>query len=145
MSIQVFSFTVTCPAGTAKAAAILTNLTIPIREVREIEVRVPNGPNGEMGFALAIAGQNMIPFNPGEYVVTSDEIVQWSLTGYPTSGAWQVRMYNTGNYDHTIQIRFYVDLVDSTANAGGITLIPTADLMPTPPTTESDTSGVSLA
>lgn len=128
MTIQTYSFTVTCPAGTTKANAILTNLTMPTREVREIEVRVPPGPNGEMGFAIAFAGQNIIPFNAGEYVVTNDEVIPWELTNYPTSGAWQIRMYNTGAYDHTVQVRFYVDLVAAADSPPGISLLPISSL-----------------
>lgn len=130
MSIQTFSFTVTCPAGTTKAGAILTDMTMPIREVLKVEVRVPPGPNGEMGFALAFAGQNIIPYNPGEFVVTNDEVISWELNNYPTTGAWQISMYNTGTYDHTVQVRFYVDLVTAPDNSPGISLLPVSSLQP---------------
>lgn len=122
MSIEVYSFTALCPTLThPQTNPVVISMRMPTRVVNQIEVRIPPGPNGEMGFAIAYANQAIIPYNPGEWVVTSDEVITWQLTGYPTSGAWQVKMYNTGNFDHAIQIRFYVDLVD----AAGTSTTPT--------------------
>lgn len=145
MAAEIRSFTVATPLGTAKAAPQVSNLTMPTRVVRKIEIRVPPGPNGELGFAIGMAGQAIIPYNAGEWFVTSDEVVVWEFDTGLDSGAWQCQTYNTGNYDHTIQIRFYLDLVTSKSGGTGITFIPTADLLPTPPAVESDTGGVSLA
>lgn len=111
MASEIRSFTVLTPAGVQKAAPLITPMAMPPRIVREIEIRVPPGPNGELGFAIGMAGQAIIPFNAGEWIVTSDEIVKWQFDTPLNSGAWQCQSYNTGNYPHTIQIRFYLDLV----------------------------------
>lgn len=128
MASEIRSFTVLTPIGTAKAAPLVTNLTMPVRVVRKIEIRIPPGPNGELGFSIGMARQAIIPYNAGEWIVTSDEVVEWEFDTGLDSGAWQCFSYNTGNYPHTIQIRFYLDLVPPKSGAGGITLIPNAEL-----------------
>lgn len=111
MAREIRRFTVATPAGTAIAAPLVTNLTMPARVVREVEVVVPPGPRGELGFALGAAGVAVIPVNAGAWLVTNDEVIRWPLEGFWDSGSWQLRSYNTGRYVHTLEIRFLVDLV----------------------------------
>lgn len=110
MAVEHRQFTVTVPAGTTKASPQNTLLTIPTRQVEEIEVRIPPGPQGEVGFQILCIGQVIIPFEASEWVVTDDEILPYVLDDFPTSGAWSVNLYNTGNYAHTLQFRFALDV-----------------------------------
>lgn len=112
MAQEIRAFTVTTPAGTTQAAPLVTNIAMPPRIVREVEIRVPPGPYGNMGFALGLAGVPIIPYNAGQFIVTDNEIITWPLgEDYPNSGAWQVISFNTGRYPHSIQLRFMLDLV----------------------------------
>lgn len=117
MAREIRRFTVTVPAGTAIATPQVTNLIMPSRVVREVEVVVPPGPRGEVGFALGAAGVAVIPINAGAWLVTNDEVIRWPLEGFWDSGSWQIRAYNTGRYVHTLEVRFLVDLV---GGAGGV-------------------------
>lgn len=110
---EVREFTVTCPPGTAIAAPRLTNLAMPVRVVDAIRIRIPPGPNGFMGFAIGAAGQPIIPVGPANWIVGSDEVIQWELPDQIDSGAWQVQMYNTGIFPHTIYLQFTVHLPDA--------------------------------
>lgn len=110
MAREVHSFDVTVPAGTLKAAPQVTNLGIPPRDVREIEVIIPPGPRGVVGFQLAAAGQQMLPYEPGAFFVSDHEKIAWPVEEQITSGAWQLIAYNTGQYPHTLEVRFLVDL-----------------------------------
>lgn len=111
MAAEIRAFDVLTPAGTAKATPLLTNVSMPPRSVDRIQIRVPPGPSGQMGFAIAAAGQPIIPYNAGGFIVGDDEFIDWPVQGYITSGAWQVLSYNTGQYDHTIELRFLLSLV----------------------------------
>lgn len=115
MAREIRSFEVKVPAGTAQNAGWHQALTMPVRNVDLVEVRVPPGPNGNVGFALGSAGQPILPYNPGEWVVTNDEVVSWPLEGQFDSGAWEIFAYNTGQYDHTLYVRFLLSLVDPPA------------------------------
>lgn len=111
MAREVRRFPVTIPAGTASAAPITFGLTFPPRVVAEVEIVVPPGPRGEVGFQLAMSGFQVLPVETGQYFVTDDEVIHWPLEGQVDSGAWQVIAYNTGTYPHTLEFRFLVDLV----------------------------------
>ena len=115
MAREIRSFAVTTPAGTAAASPLLTEIPFPPRTVDSVQIRVPPGPAGSVGFTLSLAGVPVIPCNLGEWIITDDEVIDWDLTGYPDSGAWQLTTYNTGQLDHTIYVRFLLDLAGQTA------------------------------
>jgi hypothetical protein len=129
MAREVHSFDVTIPAGTAKAAPQLTSLTMPPRVVTEVEIIVPPGPRGKVGFALAAGGVAIIPYEPGTFFVTDNEIIRWPLEEQITSGAWQLLAYNTGTFDHTLEVRFLVDL-PAAAEAGGPLVVAGGEQLP---------------
>lgn len=131
MASEIRTFEVTVPAGTTAAGPQVTDLTFPPRVVDMIVVRVPPGPAGAVGFAVAAAGQPIIPYNPGEWVVTDNEVIQWPLTGYHNSGSWQIRAYNTGALSHTLYVRFLLSQVTTTAPAAP-NLVPNAAITPLP-------------
>ena len=115
MAEEFRTFDVVVPAGTAKATPQLTKLTLPVRVVDEIEIRVPPGPRGEVGFAIGSSGVQVIPMAIGSWIVTDDEEINWRLENFWDSGAWEVRAYNTGQFDHTLYLRFLL----STIGKGG--------------------------
>lgn len=130
MASEIFAFAVTVPAGTLQAAPQRSELAMPPREVQVVEVRVPPGPRGQLGFALAMAHVAILPSNPGQFFIMDDDRVSWPLQDQNTSGAWQLLAYNTGLVDHTIYLRFLTQLP---AAAGPLTpapLIPLAQLQP---------------
>lgn len=110
MPREVREFSVTVPAGTPKAAPQVTSLAMPPRLVRRWTVRVPPGPRGEVGWALANGGTPIIPVTPTAWMVLDDQEVTWTLSGYVDSGTWAVRIYNTGSYSHTITLTAEVTL-----------------------------------
>lgn len=107
---QVEHFEVTVAAGTAKTAPQVTDLSMPARLVRWVEVMIPPGPAGTVGFALGAAGARVIPTTEGAWIVGNDRVIRWDLEGQIESGAWQVQSYNLGVYDHTLYIDFGVDV-----------------------------------
>lgn len=116
MAQIVRSFQVLVPAGTAIATPTTTALAMPSRVVRALRIRVPPGPAGSVGFALVSGGQQMIPEASGTYLVMDDEAVEWPLEGQLETGAWQLRAYNTGRWDHTLYLTFLLDPLPSLAN-----------------------------
>lgn len=144
MAREIRSFDVTTPAGTLKATPLITNVGMPPRVVDSIAIRIPPGPSGLLGFAIAAAGQPIIPFNAGAFIVGDDEVIDWAVSGYITSGAWQVITYNLGDYSHTLEIRFSLSLVSE-----GVVVAPPAvdmiDLSNLPPQTAAQTDAAQLS
>jgi hypothetical protein len=98
-------------AGTTVAAPLTTVLTMPPRIVREVRVRIPPGPRGQVGWYLASGGVQVVPWLKGTYIVADDETIDWPLEGQIESGAWQLVAYNTGSYDHTLYLTFLLDVL----------------------------------
>jgi hypothetical protein len=107
---EVRAFQVTIPHGTLKTAMFSAALTMPARIVEELEVRIPPGPRGEMGFSIGAAGTPILPVQAGIFIITDDEVIHWPLERQIDSGGWSLFGYNTGGYDHTVYVRFLVNL-----------------------------------
>ena len=106
MAAEIRSFAPSVPAGTLATAPVSLPLTMPDRIVQRIRIRVPPGPRGLMGFALTVSGGVIIPWGPAQWIIADDEIMEWDLTDYPTTGAWALLAYNTGQVAHTVYLQF---------------------------------------
>jgi hypothetical protein len=115
---EVRNFSVTVPAGTQSSSPQVTALTMPARIVRKVRVRVPPGPAGLVGWALGAAGQRVLPWGAGEWIVADNEVIEWELEDQIESGAWQLQAYNTGVYDHTLYVTFLTDPPATRPGAG---------------------------
>lgn len=124
MAREVYRFSVTVPAGTPKATPQVTALVLPERVPVKLTVTVPPGPHGLLGFQFTHAGAQVIPINAGQFLVMDGRTREWDLTDYFTGGAWQLTAYNTGSFDHTLEIVFDVDLVPFPAQLAGFQPIP---------------------
>lgn len=127
---EVRVYQVTCPPGTAIAAPQITGLVMPSRTVNSIRVRIPPGPNGVMGFAIGSAGVPIIPTGAAQFIVASDEVIDWTLIDQINSGAWQVQMYNTGIFAHTIYLQFDVEVPDAADDNAAVTQLPVDAITP---------------
>lgn len=116
MASEIQSFAALIPAGTPINAPVAIDLSFPPRIVTEIDIIVPPGPAGNVGFAIGSAGQHVIPANSGAWIITDDEKINWPLEDYINSGSWTLFGYNLGAYNHTIYVRFLLALLNSATN-----------------------------
>lgn len=130
-SQEVRAFEVLCPPGVTSDDPQITNLNMPVRTALSIRVRVPPGPLSAMGFQLGMANTPIIPFNDDTFVIADNETFEWDNQGWPNSGAWQVFMFNTGQYPHTVYIYFTVELPDAPIEQA-MSIIPAESLGPPP-------------
>lgn len=108
MATEYRTFEVTVPAGTAKATPQTTALAMPPRIMERLEVRIPPGPNGSVGWAFTSGGSRVFPFDRNTWVVADDETIPVPVDGAPETGAWQLQAYNTGRWDHTLYVRAWL-------------------------------------
>lgn len=109
MAERIELFEVTAPAGTAIATPVTQNLSMDQGVIERIEVTVPVGPSGFMGFRFRHSSQVVIPYKGANWVIVNGVDLSWPVAGYPVGNAWSVQMYNTDIYDHTIYIRMHVN------------------------------------
>lgn len=126
MASEIRAFQVTIPANTPQSAPFVQAINFPPRTVTQVDWKVPPGPSGLMGWALSIAGQPVIPNNPGAFIVADNQLQSWPLTGFPDQGQWQVTGYNTDIYPHTVYLTFLLEL--NAAPSGQPAQISNADL-----------------
>lgn len=106
----------TCPIFAG--VAIVDNFRVPLSfdgwAIEQIDLEVPPGPAGTMGFYLDNNGVQWVPRSPGEWLVWDDRSESFYPTGYPTAGGWGIVGYNEGLYDHSVIVRFHVNPVEFT-------------------------------
>jgi hypothetical protein len=76
--------------------------------IESVDLEVPPGPAGLMGFYLAISGTQWIPHSAGQFIVWDDTKDTWYLTDQPTSYGWEMHGYNTDIYPHSVVVRFHL-------------------------------------
>lgn len=116
MATRIEPFVVTTPASTAIASFQRTSLPFQKGRVDRVEIIIPPGPSGLVGFKLAHSGQAVIPIQADIWNVADDTRFDWPLTNFPDGLAWELWTYNTDVYDHSIYLWFHVvelSLVDA--------------------------------
>lgn len=111
MATRVLSFTATIPAGTPVAAPVTIPLSLDNWEIERIDLEVPPGPSGLMGFQLYNNGVAWIPYGTGKWLIWNDVKDSYYMTDQPSASGWAVVGYNTGAWPHTVTVRFHVNPV----------------------------------
>ena len=110
MAIRVLQFKCTIPAGTPIAAPVTIPLLMDNWVVERVDLDVPSGPAGLMGFQVYNNGVAWIPYGTGQWIVWDDVKDSYYLTGQPTGSGWAVRGYNTDVFDHAVTVRMHVSV-----------------------------------
>lgn len=109
MAQRIESPVVTIPAGTLKAAPVTVPFVWQEGIVTVIEIDVPPGPSGLMGFHVTQSGSQVIPRTIGQDIITDDHYFIWPIEDFPTGAKWAVVGYNLDGYDHSIQFHFHIN------------------------------------
>lgn len=119
MSDRIEWFTVTIPANTPIATPQRTSCVFQQGEVVQIDVIVPPGPSGNVGFFISAGGSQYVPRTPGSYIVADNIFIQWPITNAINSGSWAFTAYNTDLVSHKYQIGFHIDEVGPSLTTSG--------------------------
>ena len=122
MAEEIHQFDCTIPAGTTIAAPVTIPMVLPLYEIDSIDVQVPPGPNGVVGFYLELGSQQWIPWEAGTWLVWDDRTENWPLDSQPSSETWALVGYNNGVYDHTVSIRFHLNGAGAQSSDGVVTV-----------------------
>ena len=105
--IETPAFTV--PAGTPINNPISVQLYANRADLEEIEVMVPAGPSGLVGFRFDHSNRQVIPAVDGTWIITDDETLRWPLRDYNPFPNWKFRAYNLDVYPHTVYVRLLLN------------------------------------
>jgi hypothetical protein len=119
---SVLQFACTIPPNTPSSAPVTIPLDVDNWELESIDLEVPAGPSGLMGFAVYNNGMQWIPSTPGAWLVWDDILQSWYMDDQPNASGWAVVGYNEGFFEHTVTVRFHVN---STVVAAAATPPPT--------------------
>lgn len=108
MAERIETFDVTIPAGTAIASAQTTALNFNMGVVQKIEILIPPGPSGLVGFRIRHSAQTVIPHSGSGWIIADDEKIEWPLENFPVGNKWTIQAYNTDVFPHTLYLRFLV-------------------------------------
>lgn len=108
MANRIEPFEVVIPAGTTQSAFQRTSLPIQDGRVDKIQIRIPPGPSGLVGFRVAHSQQAVIPYTGDRWFVTDDDKLDWDTFAYPEGDAWELWAYNTDVFAHTIYIWMHI-------------------------------------
>jgi hypothetical protein len=117
MANEIRHFTLTIPAGTPATAPVRQPMTLPARVVDALELIVPPGGAGLIGFRVCLSGVPIIPYQSDAWIITADDKIKWDLEEYPNSGDWSLEGYNSGTVDHAVFCRMLVRVPQLIATA----------------------------
>lgn len=103
--------TATIDGGTTIDDPETVAITLDNWIVVQVDLEVPPGPAGLMGFYLSNNGNPWIPYVAGEYFIWDDHQQSFPVTDYPTGSGWEVTGYNTGSYSHDVFVTFHVNAI----------------------------------
>ena len=102
------TFAVTIPAGTLQSAPLVTPVQFETNIVDRIDWVFPGGCNGVVGIQIGSRSVPVLPSNPGAFYVRSGAAQGTAVEDLPNTGDWSVIGYNTGSFNHTVQVTFTV-------------------------------------
>jgi len=101
--------TLVVPAGTLSTAPVTQLLFTQRAQLMRLEIRVPPGPSGLVGFRFTHSQEQVIPKVAGTWIVTDDEVISWVLDDLSQQPDWRISAYNTDVFDHTLFVRVLLD------------------------------------
>lgn len=109
MATRIETPTLVVPAGTPIAAPVQASLYAQRADLQELEILVPPGPSGLVGFSFWHSSRQQIPKIDGTWIIANDETIRWPLSGYSVNPDWSIRAYNLDVYPHTLFVRVLLD------------------------------------
>jgi len=120
-------FQVTIPKLTPQNAPVTLPCVFNEGDVIEIDVKVPPGPHGNVGFFIGAGGSQYVPRTADSFVMPDDDFFTWPLANAILSGSWSVTAFNNDVFDHTIQVSFQVNET-GTAHMRAASLLPSSSV-----------------
>ena len=120
MAQYVFPYAATIPAGTPQSSPVTIPIGFQNYTLERLDLEVPPGPSGLMGFQVFNNGVAWIPNGTGNWIVWNNVKDSYYLTDQPNASGWAIVGYNLGVYNHTVTTRWHCNPT-TVAQATGVT------------------------
>jgi hypothetical protein len=102
---RLYYLEVPTPANTPLAIPLSTPWPLEDNEFVYVDILVPPGPSGLLGFRILWANQQVVPWGNDSWLITDDEKIHVDCDFAMTVTGLVVQSYNTDIYEHTIYLR----------------------------------------
>jgi hypothetical protein len=125
MAAFVYQYVATIPADTTEAAPYVVPVPLDGFALESIDLEVPAGAAGLVGFYIANNGVPTIPQGPSPWIIWDNHADTWFFTDQPNASGWAIVGYNTGFFAHTVTTRWHVNsaLADGQPAAVPLTIV----------------------
>lgn len=138
MADEIRQNTLYVPAGTLITAPVILDVSFPPRNVQAIEIVVPAGVNGAVGFQILNSHVPVIPYDSDDWIISNGEVISWPITNAINSGSWQLAAYNTGTNDHTLYVRWLLEYLTTSPVVGVVSVLSSDDIAGPDQTTDAN-------
>jgi hypothetical protein len=108
MASRFPAFNITVPANTPISAPLTFSLAFVPGRVDAIDIDVPPGPSGNLGFLIRAGGRQYVPDNEGLYLIFDDVSKRYPVENANQQGSFQLVAYNTDQFAHRVTVTFLV-------------------------------------
>jgi hypothetical protein len=105
---RIYEAQFTVPAGTVIAAPVSQPVVLEDANLDTVRVIVPDGHSGLTGLRITWGGVQILPINPGTWVVSNNEIFDWPADEEVTANGLSLTGYNLDVYPHAFYLRFQI-------------------------------------
>lgn len=109
MSDHLYWYSNTIPANTPITALFTAPMVFNAANVENIQVIVPPGPAGSVGWQIQYGGGTFIPLSTGQFIVAEAFTFDFPQNKAPNGGNWTFAAYNNDYVPHLIQVGFYAN------------------------------------
>lgn len=109
MAQRVVYFSATVTPSATPASPQTFPMTFNPADVERIDVKIPAGPSGNVGFYIGYGGGQFIPEGTANWIIPDNDYLSFPLVDAPNGGNWSLVGYNLGNYNHTIYVTFLLN------------------------------------
>jgi hypothetical protein len=114
---RLYYLTVETPANTPLASPLSTPWPLEDNEFVYVDIMVPPGPSGLMGFRIMWASQQVVPWGNDSWLITDNEKIHVDCNFAMTITGLVIESYNTDIFPHTIYLRGLVRTMTPQAQA----------------------------
>lgn len=104
--VQAYPFDITLQPGSTAAAPVTTAIGVADIWCYSVQIEVPKGPAGVMGFFLTYANTQIVPWSQSKHYLVVDDFDHTFPVNAELGKGLAMVGYNTGYWPHTVYFRF---------------------------------------
>jgi hypothetical protein len=102
---RLYYLEVTTPAGTLQSDLLSTTWILEENYLEYVDILIPDGPSGLLGFRILWAQQQVIPWGNNSFLTPNNEKIHVPVNDGITISGLVIESYNTDVFPHTINLR----------------------------------------